>query len=1273
MKHITFLYSDTIATNDARKKAQKKCYKEQLVQIFTSESKKKNLTKILYRLRELFPKAHIIGTTTAGEISQGKMYDNETIISLSLFEKTQLQLSYVDTIDKKHGKKFSTNLTQKYAKAAIVLSEGLLGEDYEGFIQGIKEKNPKLIISGGLAGDNFKLKKTFIFYEDQVYSKGAVGVSFSGENLYANNTYNLNLTPIGKKFTISSSTGNIVHAIDGIGAKELFIKYFGDDIFTNYKQALPDFQLLYKEGNTVVARTPLAVEGESLVFAGALKEGQEVQFGFLNTSEIFNSSNKLSKKIDKHPAEAIYFYSCIVRKILLGKELEKEFSSFERIAPTAGFFTYGEFYSTTKNNAILNCTTTMLVLSENSKQKKKQRKEGKKQEIEESKKNLNNTILDALTNFIQETSLELQKNVELLEQYKKVVDATSLISKTDKDGIITYVNDKFCTKSKYLQTELIGKNHNIIRDKSLSDAVFKDMLRSIQKGKVWKGLLSNRAKDGSIYYTDSSILPMVNAQNQIQEYFSISQDVTKQVLANKKVKEKEKLIKAIFDNQDSIVIYASPKKGMISVNQKLFEYLNYKNLEAFKKKHTCICDIFLEEEGYTNPKKYPNWIDDIANHTAETNKAKIRIKDGSVHTFNLIIKKINGEYIINLYDITSFEEALMKAHSSEQAKSMFLSNMSHEIRTPLNGILGFTDILTKKDLDKDIKKYIDIIHSSGKTLLNIVNDILDFSKIGSGELTLYKAETNLFVDMEAVVATFASVARQKHIEYYTYIDPNIPKKVLCDTQRIKQVMNNLISNAMKFTPSHGSVDLSIHLKKTTNKQAKILFSIKDSGIGIDEEKLPTIFKAFSQADNSISREFGGTGLGLAISNKYINMMGSSIQVQSKKGEGSRFSFVIELPIVDASPSLVKRSNVENLSINVLYPTNEVECAINANISTYIEAWGCHYKEVYDFREINESCDVFILCAKLFDKKTCLNLLKEFPKLQLIFIEGSEEEFNCEHERFHLLEQPLTGSALFDKLISFATTHVPLKEDSTQEETPQYQGRVLVAEDNATNQMLISIMLEERGIDFSIVENGQEAVDALNSDEKYSLTLMDINMPILDGLSAVKILREQNYKGSIVSLSANVIESDIKTYLEAGVNETLNKPLVPQELDAVLKKYLQKQKNSQNDAMVFDTVNIDRISKELSIPSSTIVKKLLASFQRSAKDIIQKLESKGLDAELVHNIKGISGNLRFHTLYKLISGYENELSQWSREEEKSSRAIVIKHLQNLIDQIESLNK
>jgi PAS domain S-box-containing protein len=1155
MKHIAFLSTNKKEYKKALEESKSKKYKSIFIQIFTADTKKSKIQKLLTRINNDFPTAQIIGTTTAGEINHAKMHDNTTSISISLFKDTKLKSTYVESVDNISGKELSLNICKKHTKAAVILSEGLLGDDYEGFIQGIKSKNEQLIIAGGLAGDNFELKKTYVFLNNKIYDKGAVAVSFSSKNLYANNKYNLNWTPIGQEFIITKSNGTIVEEINNETATSLFEKYLGKSVFENNAKALPDFQFLYNEGNTIVSRTPLAVDGTSLVFAAPLKQGQKVQFGFANSSSVISGAKDIHKSISSNPAEAIYIYSCIARKTLLGKVLENEFNQFEAIAPTAGFFTYGEFYSTTNNNALLNCTTTMLILSES---KNKNKKIKKIKNIDDNK--LDSITHNALTHFIKQTSKELDINVKLLNQYKDVVDEASLVSKTNIKGIITYVNDNFCKVSKYTKEELIGKNHNIVRDDNVSKHTFKKMWNTISAGKVWKGIFSNKAKDGTIYYVDATISPTFNEKNEIEEFIAIRQDITKQIQSKQRIKDKEKLINAVFDNQDSIVIYASKVKGMMNVNKKLFEILPYSNFEEFKRKNKCVCDNFIKEEGYIDPITYPTWMDDIADDSTNDYKVKMKVRDGSIHIFNIKIKRIDNEYIINLSDITNLENALLKAYSSEEAKSRFLSNMSHEIRTPLNGILGFTDILMKKDLDKDSNRYVDIIHKSGKTLLSVVNDILDFSKMESGQLELYKVDENLFEELESTVATFASVSKTKKINYFTFIDPNIPKILTCDTQRLKQVINNLISNAIKFTPQDGEVLINITLENIINNNAKIKFSVKDSGIGIDEDKQSSVFSAFSQADNSISREFGGTGLGLAISNKYINMMGSTIELNSKKGIGSEFYFSLELPIVNNDRALLSSFDITKLNIKMLnsVESNPVKCSINKVVATYLDAWKCNYSEINTLSNIDNNTDIVIVCAKIFNQEDCSKLLEDNPKLQLLYIEGYEDKFSCSNNRFHFLEQPLTGSLIFDKIVTFAmnkTNTTNSIEITTDDISNNFKGNILIAEDNETNQILISIMLDERGLDYKIVNNGQEAIDEIKTGTHYDIIFMDINMPILDGLSAIKILREDNYKKPIVSLSANVIESDIKSYIEAGVNDTLNKPLIPDELDNILEKYI----------------------------------------------------------------------------------------------------------------------
>jgi PAS domain S-box-containing protein len=1263
MKHLIFTIDDTKSYQKAKQLTKKKKYRSSLIQLFSGILKHKKIQKILDKLAKDFPDAVIIGTTTAGEIIHGKMVEENIVISLSLFENTTLRASYTPKINKKGAKSFTSSLQQKYTKAVVMFAEGLQPYNYENFLNHMKKNLPGTIIAGGLAGDNFKLKKTYIFFQNTIYNQGAVAVSFSSKNLYATNRYNLNWIPIGKEFHITKVQHNVVYEINNTPATEFFKKYLGTTIFDQDTQALPNFQLLFQEGSTTVARTPLAVDGNALVFAAPIQKDQIVQFGFTNENIVFDGAYKLQTAISQHPSEAIYIFSCIARKTLLGKKLQKEFLTFEKLAPSAGFFTYGEFYSTDANEALLNCTTTILVLSE--------KKHNKITKIKKSQKEtLDSITFQALSHFIKQTSKELKANIKLTEEYKQAVDASLLVSKTDLEGNITYANENFCRISKYHLQELIGKNHNIVRDPSVPKALFAKMWKTIQNGKVYRGIFSNKAKDGTIYFVDATVMPIFNEDGKIYEYIALRKDITKQIKAKERIQQKEQLIRALLDNQDSIVIHASKTRGMQSINKTFFNYFHFKNLEDFKKQYNCICDLFIDEEGFVTAQKYPNWLDMIAKDHSRDYKVKMRTKTGDVRTFTIRINKIGTEeYIINLYDITTLERALQKANASERTKSAFLANMSHEIRTPLNGILGFTDVLTQKELDRESKRYVEIIKKSGETLLNIVNDILDFSKLESGEFTLSLSPVNLFKEMEATVATFASVARQKKINYYTYIDPNLPKTICCDVQRIKQVMNNLISNALKFTPQDGKVTVSIELQELQNNQATIHFSVSDTGIGIAQEKIASIFHPFSQADNSISKKFGGTGLGLAISNQYINMMGSHIDVISKEGEGSEFFFDVTFEVTNSDKSLTHKLYINDLNIGVLSSLEGIECGISSIVETYLKAWSCHYSTIETFEQINESIDILIVCAKVFDQEQCQRVLQRYPQLRLVYIEGSQTNFTCEHPRFFLLDQPMTGSSLFDTLISLIDPQsLQQKTTSTQTYTvPKFHGTVLVAEDNETNQMLISIMLKDRGVNYTIVSNGQEALNKA-LEKNYDLILMDINMPVLDGIGATKQLRTQGYNNPIVSLSANVIESDTQAFKAAGMDDILHKPIVPDELDTILQKYLQKGEKEQFEG---DVIVLETIAKALGIPDTAIIKELLQSLKQTLLDIEDTIKKTPLNAALLHRLKGAVGNMRVEKLYKLCEELEKEFESLDPQLQKEKEKLLLQHIHHVIKQIESL--
>lgn len=1268
MKHISFAHDDEKRYAQACKAATKEKYSAQLIQVFSGILEKDTIKKLLKKLHKDFPKAIIIGATTAGEILDAQIHDHSIVISLSLFRTSSLKVVYTEQISYESGQKVAKDIFEENTKAAIILGEGTHLQEYGSFLEGVRFKHEEVIISGGLAGDNFQHKGSWIFHNKELYDRGAVAVSFSSKELMAKNHYNLNWEPIGKVFTITKIEGNRLKTINDINAIEFFKKYLGSKVFENNGVNLGDIQLLFQEGGILVSRAPMGFDDQSIILAAPILEGQKVQFGFANSASIVGSSVAIAKELDNSLSEAIYVYSCVARKRLLGNVLQKEMRSFDAVAPSTGFFTYGEFYSTKKNNAILNCTTTILALSEKTKSASK--KDHKLVDFDQNV--LENVTFSALTHFIKQTSLELEANVKLMEEYKSVVDASSLVSKTNTKGMITYVNDKFAKVSQYTREELLGKSHSIVNDPNADPAIFKDLWHTISSGETWHGIFSNRAKDGSIYHVEAVIMPLFDEAGELKEYIAIRQDITKEFLERKKNEAKEKLIKAIFDNQDNIVIFANKDKGMLSVNQKFFDYFEYENFETFKIKHSCICDLFLKEEGYISKEDMPEWSDFISKDTSKDFKVKMRSKKGSIHTFNVKVTQISDDYIINLNDITNLEQALVKAYASEQSKSMFLANMSHEIRTPLNGILGFTDVLAKQSLEAETKRYVEIIHKSGETLLSIVNDILDFSKLESGELSLYETESNLFEELEASVSTFASLSKSKKINYYTYIDTRLPKLLKCDTQRIKQVMNNLISNAIKFTSQNGEVTVSVELKSVEDAKARIGFSVRDSGIGISKDKLKTIFQAFSQADGSISREFGGTGLGLSISNQFLNMMGSKIEVTSEISKGSEFFFELSLEVVDQSFAVAKNFNIENLYISLLKTSEGAECGVNEIVHQYLDSWNCNYKEIHTIEELEPKTQVLIVCAKLFEKESWIMFMQQHPDIQIIYIEGVDEVQELQDPNFHLIRQPMTGSALFDILISLVGAkrgEKPMK--NIQSEQVNFQANVLVAEDNETNQMLISLLLQERGISTKIVENGQKALDEIEKNDIYDLIFMDINMPVLDGIEATKRLRAKGYSKPIVSLSANVIESDTQSFRDAGMDNTLNKPIIADELDKVLLEFLPK-KLTQDKEEELDVVDISLIAQKIGFNEDTILK-LLGSLESSLNKYLEELESKGFSRTLVHTIRGGTGNMRLEKVYEFTSRLEERFDTLNEDEKEHCKGILQKHIRNILEQIAKINK
>jgi len=500
----------------------------------------------------------------------------------------------------------------------------------------------------------------------------------------------------------------------------------------------------------------------------------------------------------------------------------------------------------------------------------------------------------------------------------------------------------------------------------------------------------------------------------------------------------------------------------------------------------------------------------------------------------------------------SEEEAL----NANETKSKFLANMSHEIRTPLNAIIGFSDILANGNLEETDKEKADIIAKSAKALLNIINDILDISKIESGKYEVSKSNFDLKDLLEQVVQLYAINTKQKNIRFLYTLDESIPNFVFSDETKIKQVLSNILSNAIKFTPENKKVTFNVKLLRLENNIASVRFSVKDEGIGISIENQRSIFEPFSQADGTISRKYGGTGLGLAISLNIVKMLGSEIKLISRENEGSLFYFDLDLVVQDVTEFDSSKLKYDFAICNIVSDSENIRSHL-ANVVKY-------FGRIHQGDEDIESCEKIDLIFCFGDPEFYEKLLKRKNhfKCPVVYV-GSMEKINNNNIMKPLmdyyLDVPIYGSKIFNIIAESKLTEKHIeKMESKIEHKENFSGKVLVAEDNPNNQLLIKIILQKLGLDVIIVDNGQLAIEK-HLEEDFDLIFLDINMPVMDGLEALRIIREREDRiekhTPVIALTANTINGDRERYIDEGMDNYLSKPFEKSQLISVLNQYL----------------------------------------------------------------------------------------------------------------------
>jgi PAS domain S-box-containing protein len=770
-----------------------------------------------------------------------------------------------------------------------------------------------------------------------------------------------------------------------------------------------------------------------------------------------------------------------------------------------------------------------------------------------------------------------------LREFRHAVDVSTIVAITDGTGHILEANANFERITGYSAKELRGRNPRFLNSGHHPRSYFTNLWSTILQGNIWRGELCNRAKNGSRYWVHSTIIPTLGPDGKPHRFMVIQVDISERHAAQARLTDSERRFRDVSNalGQDIWEVDTTGTFTFLSPDRSVVLGYSARDLVG-----RSLFDILLPEDAET----LRPWFAPIAHspHTSFNSvECRARHLNGatlwqSMSALPMLdpLGKWSGYRGVssNITSRKEAETALVQArHAAEEAnrfKSQFLAMMSHEIRTPMNAVIGFTGLLLDTEITPDQREYIEIIRTSGDSLLTLINDILDYSKIEAGSLPLETQPFDVLDLVEGVLDMLAPRARERNLELLPWLDPDMPRCLVSDPGRLRQILVNLVGNALKFT-EHGEIEILLRLApSSTEKQPLLECSVRDTGIGIAPEAAARLFRPFVQADASTTRKYGGTGLGLAICRSLCQRLGGDIGVESTPGVGSTFTFTIAVEIHDpetrvnrAPPNLSGRQALllsDHAGLRQLLEghlkLSSLELHIPPDLAGALQflknpSTRCHFVVV----------DTLFSGMDGLAAAQQLRSLSNRPKLHVLWLASSIHKATktqlaaagvsaVVHKPLHLAE---LHAALCATLPSSSSSAPPPTRQTPSGIVPlanDFPLSVLLGEDNPVNQRLAKMVLERLGYSVDAVGTGREVLHAFQH-RTYDVVLMDVQMPDMDGLEATRRLREGPLGDApfVIALTANASEEDRSLCLKAGMNSFLTKPLKFPELSEALRE------------------------------------------------------------------------------------------------------------------------